>query len=60
MNTSLTLQDFQYYRDLSNDTDIKKPSEYFKNNILELLEERCYTDEQIKEIRSFFRDDPEE
>lgn len=54
MNTTLTLEDFQYYRDLSNE-HFEDPQKYFKENILDLLVERNYTDEQIKEIKSFFR-----
>lgn len=54
MNTSLTLQDFQHYRDLSNEY-FEDPQQYFEDNVLEGLIERNYTAEQIKEIRSFFR-----
>lgn len=53
MNTSLTLQDFQYYRDLSNEY-FDDPQKYFEESVWERLVERSYTDEQIEEIRSFF------
>ena len=50
LNTSLTLQDFQYYVALSNEIEEGR-EKFFNDRILENLLEREYTEEQIDEIR---------
>ena len=54
LNTSLTLQDFQYYVALSNEIEEGR-EKFFNERILENLLERNYTEEQIDEIRYYFR-----